>query len=364
MTTAALTWVDPGPFDQIVGFAYPTISFRFCLRRDDALVIKPNSADSVDMTLYDEAWDFLFQGNSWGETQLTYEEAIEDLINSFEYHKNYYIITFNTSILLNYVQKERQDFKVYLVTDGAMTLTTTYPRCYTEQQEPVAISPGTYEIALPLWNRTSVTTYTSLISATRTTTLACSIPYRATYSIGNANSLGRFLFPVVGVTWSPNEVLTGWVYHLDITILCPGIVFYLPQQTIQNMTPPPTLPGSHEDRVHTFYNDLVISLALDSCSTLWQATSTTVSTNFGYSGTIPFAPTIGTLFNATFHIPETQSPNLEGTPFSRTFQFIWNRSSFQYDTGHWPNFHYDQTASLTYSPQLGFEAILFTPEPE
>ncbi len=364
MSASALTFVDPGPFDQIIRFAFPATTFRFQIFRDDGLRFTPESEEGVEMSLYDDTWRFLFRGESWSDPELNYTEATPGLITSFDYRNNYYTITFNLTVVEAFIQRGRHNFLVYLITDGSRSLETKFPRCYTDATQPATLSEGNYNITIPLWDKTTDTTYPNEATTTKLSTLTSSVPYKARYFINNANASGRFLLPILAVTWSPNDALTSWLYELKITINCPGFSAYIPQQTIAGMTPPTNPPTSAEDREHRWYNNLILTMAFDSCPTLWNATRIEVTSSFGYSTTIPFAETKSTLFNDAYELPETFPPNGLGKTFSRSHQFVWDQTTFQYDTGIWPIFNFAQVASMVQSPHTGYDALIFYPEPE
>lgn len=366
MSQAALSFVDPGPFDQIVGFGMTAVTYRLRVIRDDGLIFNPESA-GMTITLFDENWNYLFEGFSWPEpgtqADFTYWEATPGLIVSYGYRDEYYTITFNMGVVWELLQRGRNDFVVYIMIDGAKTLETYFPRSYTSSTEPFAISVGNYDIYIPYWEKVTTNTYPNLGTTNRTTTLYSSVPYSARYRISYANSYGRFVFPILAVVWTPNSYMTGWQYDLRIIVNCPNIQFYIPPQSIAGLTPPQYPPSSPSDQVDSFYVDLVLTIAVDACSNIWNETTIDVTTEFGYSGTIPFSGTNSTMFSATYYLPDVRPASLLGDAYSRTLQFIWDRTTIPYDTGIWPTFYQGQLATMTQSPQIT-DSLTFYPEPE
>ncbi|MBF0189790.1 MAG: hypothetical protein HQL99_01410 [Magnetococcales bacterium] len=364
MSDAALPFIDPGPFARITAFSFPATTFYLRILRDDGLEFAPDSAEGMGMTLYDENWEFLFQGDSWADPELIFTEAATGLIARFSYAAPYYAITFNLPALRAFLDRPIHNFKAYLVTEGSRSLETVHPRLYTNSQDPLLIPPGRYQIQIPFWDVLTSTSHPDLYTTVHHTTVLSSVPYTVRYTIGNANALGRFRFPILAVTWSANASLTGWTYDLEFIPQCPGLEFYMPRQTIANLTPPFHLPGSHNDQVKTVYTNLILTLGLGSCANLWYATRVQIGTSFGYEAIIPFSDFPGSFFNDTFTLNGVRPPNLFGDDYVRTHHLVWNSDRFTYNTGHWPDLHVNQIAILEQSPAPGSDALHLKPQPE
>ncbi|MBF0628683.1 MAG: hypothetical protein HQL91_10760 [Magnetococcales bacterium] len=367
MPTAALPFIDPGPFDRITGFSASTPNHDFALHvfRDDGLHYTPEAPENVDIVLFSDSWDFLFQGSTIARPQLNHQEAAPGLIRRFTYAAPHYVIAFNKSVLEEYLQRQIHEIAVYLITNGERTLETLYPRQYDNAPVPFLLLPGNHDIRIPFWEESTETTHPDQITTTLTTQLRSSVPFRTQYSIGNAIAMARFRFPILAVTWSPNPTMTGWSYDLNFNVPCSGIELFLPPQTIVGLTPPNHLPASYGERVKSFYNDLILILGVGACSTLWSALRVAVTTSFDYTATIPFAPSYLTAFNDTIEPDGLQPPNLpSGSSYSRTHRLEWNSDHLPYSTGHWP-IHYDnQAATLEQSPFVRYDALHFQPQPE
>ncbi|MBF0296685.1 MAG: hypothetical protein HQL96_15990 [Magnetococcales bacterium] len=363
MSEAAFSHVDPGPFDRIVGFSRPSLSWRLRIRRDDGLVYAPESEEGVVISLFDTDWNLLFQGYSQADPELLFASDIPNLVSGFGFHDQHYVITFALAVVEEALFRHRNDLFVYVRTEGARTLETTHPRCYTDAREPFPIAPGRHEITIPFWDRINTTGYAGLATTVKTTTLYSSVPFTGYYVIANANACGRFRFPVLVVEWTPNNTLTGWRKELRFSPACLGIEFYLPSQTLPGLDAPDHPPATPQDRLVSVLHDVEVVIALNSCLLQWEWTRIGVATNFGYAATIPFAPDRYTLFDAEYPFPGVFEPNLFGQPFTRTWHFLWNRTSFLYDTGVWPQIYTGQLAQLAQSPQT-YDAIHLLPAPE
>ncbi|MBF0272803.1 MAG: hypothetical protein HQL98_12165 [Magnetococcales bacterium] len=364
MSDAALPLIDPGPFERIIAFSFPATTFHLRVLRDDGLEFTPDSEEGMGMILYDENWEFLFHGNSWADPKLGFTEAATGLITRFSHAAPYYTITFNLPVLQKFLDRPIHNFKVYLVTEGERSLETIHPRRYADSPDPLLMPPGHHLIRIPFWETLTTVIHPDLYTTIHHTTVHSSVPYTASYAIGNGNALARFRFPLLAVTWSPNHALTGWTYALEFNIQCPDIEFYMPRQTIANMTPPLHPPGSPNDRIQTVYANLVLILGMGACSNLWYATRIQVTTSFGYGATIPFSTSPGSFFSDAITLAGIRPGNLFGDPYIRTHRLLWNSDRFTYNTGHWPDIHVNQIATLEQSPATGFDVLHFQPQPE
>ncbi|MBF0127568.1 MAG: hypothetical protein HQM02_10205, partial [Magnetococcales bacterium] len=313
MSGAALTFVDPGPFDQIMAFAFPAVTYRFRILRDDGLLFAPESDEDVDLLLYDEFWNPLFSGNTRADPELSYSEEIPGLIVGFGYHAPHYTVAFSLTVVREVLQRHRYDFLVHVVTDGSRTLETTYPRCFVPGCAPVAITPGSHDLRIPFWSKETEETAITPTTIIRTTTFQSSVPYRARFTI--ANAWGRFRFPVMVVSWTPDSGLSGWSHALQFTVNCSGLAIHLPAQSIQGLTPPAHTPVSPLDHVTSVYYNLEVALALGSCASVWNATRVGVATDFGYAASIPFASFDLALFDGEYDLPGVQEPNTSGRTY-------------------------------------------------
>ncbi|MBF0180712.1 MAG: hypothetical protein HQM03_11885 [Magnetococcales bacterium] len=363
MAEAAFAYMDLGPFDRIVGFSRPSVSWSLRIRRDDGLVYAPESEEGVVIQLFDTEWTLLFEGYSQADPDLLFASDIPDLVSGFGFHDQHYVITFSLTVVEEVLFRQRNDLFVYVRTDGSGTLETTHPRCYTDAREPFPIAPGRHEITIPFWDKVNTTGYAGLATTIKTSTLYSSVPFTAYYIIANANACGLFRFPVLVVEWSPNNAMTGWRHDFRFYPTCLGVGVYLPSQSLPGLTAPDHPPATPQDRLVSVLHDVEVEIALDSCLDQWSWTRIGVSTNFGYAATIHFAPDRYTLFDAEFPLPAVFEPNLFGQPFARTWRFLWNRTSFTYDTGVWPQMHANQVAQLAQSPRT-YDAIHLLPAPE
>lgn len=363
MTNPVILGVDIGPFDQIIAFNAPPNRFRFRFIRADGVHITPDSDAWVEITLYSEFNEWFFTGNSWADPDFGYTEAHDGLIKSFDYRYAHYEIEFNPEILRNIYNQFLYDFKVYLMTDGDKTLETTYPGCYHDSQKPVAMPPATYDVPIPLWHKTTLTSYLDITTTIKNTIMYASVPYAGSYRIRSANAMANFLFPILGVIWSANPSLTGWTYELQLSINCPGIDLYLPDQNIEDLTPPKALPSSPTDQQMAFYYNIILTLGLGECSNVWHAMRLHAETSFGYTGNVPFSEAEVAFLDADFDFPGIFSPSVSGQSFSRAWQLQWNHNWIMYETGYWPVYYSNQVASLVQSPEVDFDSLHFHPEP-
>ncbi len=95
----------------------------------------------------------------------------------------------------------------------------------------------------------------------------------------------------------------------------------------------------------------------------WFGTVIDCSTNFGYHATIPCIGIVSPLFSAD-HSLGRQAANSQGKDFVRRYQFQWDQSSFEYDTGEGAGRLLRQTATQVQSPVTAFEQFLVQPLPE
>ncbi|MBF0212194.1 MAG: hypothetical protein HQM00_01375 [Magnetococcales bacterium] len=364
MPDTILPLIDTGPFDQITAFSFPALSYHLRIVRDDGFQFAPDSEEGVSIRLFDTQWEFLCEANSWADPVLTYTEATPGLIARFTYQAPYYILTFSMPVVREFLQRHRNDFQVYLVTEGGRSLETLYPRRYAEEGDPVAISPGHYDLSIPFWELTTTPIHPDLNTTIQETLLRTSIPYTAHYEIANGNALARFRFPILAVLWSPNASLTGWTYDLHFTAQCPGLETFVPKQSIDGLTPPDDPPLSHNEEVRKLYTNLILTLGLGACSNLWNGLRLQVSTDFGFETTIPFIPANSGGKEVVFPIPGIHPPNLFGDTYSRTHRLIWETNHFLYHTGFWPNIHQDQAATLVQSPVTQYETLQLQPQAE
>ncbi|MBF0417563.1 MAG: hypothetical protein HQL86_04870, partial [Magnetococcales bacterium] len=191
-----------------------------------------------------------------------------------------------------------------------------------------------------------------------------SIPYSATYHISAAIPTARFHLPTLVVLWSPNYWMTGWTYDLKIAFNCAGMVWFIPNQIIENLIPPNGPPNSSSDKRVMTYSNLHLTIGFGSCSTLWNAMRLEITTSFGPSATIPFTASWYNAFSATYPLAGIRSPSLQGDTYDRTCQLVWNGNQLTYNTSYWPLYHPNEIATLIEGPEATFEDISFYPEPE
>ncbi|MBF0614221.1 MAG: hypothetical protein G8237_04945 [Magnetococcales bacterium] len=358
--------INPGPFDRITGWSWPTITYRLHLIRDDGLHYTPETPENLEILLYDSRWNLLFTGSTSAVPELHHMAATPGLILRFTYVAPHYVISFDRTVLRTLLELTGNHFELFLVTQGERTLECTYPRRYTGNgPEPRHIRPGSHTIPIPFWERTTQTLQTHLRTLRIQTTIRSSVPFTTHYTISNGMALARFRLPILAVTWTPNARLTGWNHTLHLTILCPGIEYLLPRQIIANLNPPPDPPSSPTDQVKTLHGGLIVTLGLGACSGLWSSMQVALHTNFNYEATLPFAATESSGYNTTFPIGGVHGPNLASSQsYIRTHTLVWSPDHFLYQTGHWPLVYHSQIATLEPSPVARYDAIDLQPQPE
>ena len=212
---------------------------------------------------------------------------------------------------------------------------------------------------LPLWEISEEVWHPTTRSTTKRTIIRSGISFDTVLKIQNGNSLGRFRLPLLGVVWTPNANLSGWVGQFQVNHVCSGGRIAIPWQ-YPNISPPAQKPTSSQDRVHLVHANVVLDIAISDCPGYWEASSVSVSSDFGYATTIPYSLASGSGFNDEQSLG-TQPPCPAGCSFARTYTFHWSRSSFQYDTGESPNLYYNQTATLVQSPATSYDQMIATP---
>lgn len=277
-----------GPFDRISSWSLPAAELRLHLIRDDGLHYTPDGEENIEFRLHDDQWNLLFQGSTLASPELHHLSDYPGLIVGFRFADPHYVVTFNLNVVEESLNCPRNRFAVFLITQGDRTLETLYPRNYTAGLEPVAIRPGTHTVRIPFWEPWSQILSAQQRSTTVQSLIRSSVPFTVRYAIGNAIALGRFRFPVLAVTWSPNAHLTGWSHELHFTLICPNVEMFLPRQNIAELNPPSNPPLSPSDRVRTVYRDLILILGLGACNPLWNSMRVEVTSDFGYAATIPF----------------------------------------------------------------------------
>ena len=362
------SFVAAGPFARMTAIHFPGMQFRLRIIRDDGLVFDPQSGEHISIRLYAETGQLLFTGLTAttvdlpGYPDLYFEEGFPGILTMFVYTEGYYTIVLNGVILRNALGLIGGSLRYSLVTEGDRTLETFFPRVYAGAGSPLLITPGTWEVSIPFWSVTSVDTYPDLVTTVRTTTVYASVPYESTYSIIAGNSLGRFLFPFLGVEWTPNADLSGWLGLFQVDNVCTQGEIAIPWQ-YPNIHAPSTLPTDPGQRIYWVYANVVLQVALGPCSDTWFGTTIDVSSEFGYADVIPFS----SMRSAGFQVeqPLGSQPVTEvGKTFVRSYTFQWERSSFQYDTGEEAQRYLGQTATLVQSPAIDFERLTLVPLPE
>lgn len=363
-------FVAPGPFAQIRAIHFPSKRFQLRIVRDDGLEFTPQSWEEITLRLYAETGQWLFSGRSAmdatlpGYPSLYYEEGVPGVVTTFLYQDGYYNIVLNGPVLRDALglTGDSESLRCSLVTEGDKTLQTFFPRVYAGVGAPLLITPGTWEVTIPYWSVMSEDTYPNLVTTVRTTTVHTSVPYESTYRILYGNAVGRFLLPFLGVAWTPNANLSGWIGQFQVENVCTGGDIAIPWQ-YPNIAPPSTLPSDPGQRIHLLYSNVILQVALGPCPDNWQGTAIPVSSDFGYGDVIPFCRVGSPAFHAEYPLG-ARPATPEGDVFIRQYAFQWDRYSFQYDTGEGAQHYPGQTATLVQSPAIDFEQFTVVPLPE
>ena len=320
------------------------------------------------MRLYAETGEWLFTGLSSmdialpGYPKLYYEEGVAGIVTDFLYEDGYYSVVLNDLLLRDALALTEGVIRCRLVTDGLKTLETFFPRAYTGGGVGALMAPGTWEVRVPYWSIVQVDTYPDLVTTVRESTVYTSVPYEGGYCIQEGNALGRFLLPLLGVAWTPNANLSGWVGLFQVENVCTQGLIAIPWQ-FPDIAPPSLPPADPGQRIHLIYTNVILQVALGPCSDYWQGSRIEVSSGFGYSGTIPFSAVGMPAFHAE-HAFGVQPVAMRGKRFVRQYVFQWERASFTYDTGEGAQRYLDQTAVLVQSPAIDFDQLKLLPLPE
>ncbi len=352
-------FMAPGPFARITAIHFPGALFQLRLLRDDGYLYIPGGP-SLRIKLSIPGGAEIFTGYT---DDLDYLEAENGLVNVFEFLDGYFRLELNRTILKNKYGLIGADVGFILTTDGEDTLTCQYPRIYAGVGSAVAITVGRREVRIPFWQVSTTTVYPTATSTAKTTTVRSSVPYGVIYGIENGNALGRFQLPTLGVEWLPTEDLSTWYRLFHVNGVCSQGTINIPSQSVAGMGPPAQSPTGPGDRIYTVSFNVNLAVALSACPNAWSATAITVSSDFGYSDTIPYNNAAEACFAVNYPLAD-QTPNLAGRSFQRTYSFQWDVSSFPYDTGEWPQLYLDQTAVRVQSPAIDFDRFSVTPLPE
>lgn len=362
------SFIAPGPFARLAGIHFPNRRFQFSFTRDDGLIYIPQSEEGITLSLYASTGDRLFEGWSAldntlpGYPNLYYQEDFPGTVTGFFFKDGYYSIVFDGLALQAALQSVSSDIQCYLVTEGDDTLETLFPRYYTDPGSGQLIAPGVWDVSIPYFSVRHVDTYPVLSTTVRTTTIKSSVPFQPHYAIQGGNALGWFLLPVLGVVWTPNDNLSGWVGLFQVDNVCSQGLIHIPWQ-YPEIDPPSNLPTSPEDRSFLLYENVALKIALGVCPDHWGDSTVAVSSDFGYQAVIPFIPEGSPLFEANYGLgPRPQ--NMFGLSVNRTYQFQWDSTLFQYDTGEGEDRYLGQSAVLIQSPVLDFENFTIEPLPE
>lgn len=361
--------VAPGPFARLTGLSFPGRRFRFRIVRDDGLEYAPHSGEGITLRLYAATGAWLFSGFSLRDLlspaypNLAYEEGVPGLVTAFTYEDGYYSVVLSGPVLWDALGLTEATLRCALVTEGTHTLETFFPRIYEASGVgKTLMAPGTWEVTVPFWSVEQGDLYPNVLTTVRTTTVYSSIPYTCVYHVMDGNALGRFLLPYLGVVWTPNTDLSGWVGRFQVDNVCTQGLIAMPWQ-YPDITPPAALPTHSGQRVHGVYENVVLQVALGPCPDRWEGTRVNISSEFGYGDVIPFSNVEAPGFQAEFLLGD-QPVSWEGAAFVRQYVFQWDQSVFQYDTGEGEHRYVGLTASLVQSPAIDFERLTATPLPE
>ena len=356
--------IAPGPFARLTHIHFPGWRFRFHIMRDDGLHYTPYCGEGITLSLYAETGEWLFSGFSAqdGNGDLPYEEGIPALVSAFVFEEGYYSVSLNSLVIQDVLGFMGGPFRCSLMTDGVNTLKTYYPRQYGEGGSPTLIKPGYWSVIIPYWSVVRVDHYPNLITTVRRTTVYASIPYASVYRIQDGNALGRFLFPLLGVVWTPNADLSGWQGLFQVENVCTQGEIAVHWQ-YPNISPPSQCPTDAGERIFMVYANAILQVALGSCPDVWPGSRIDVSTGFGYEAVIPFSSVLSPGFQVDVSLPG-QPGSLWGAESVRQYVFHWDRSTFHYDTGEGMQRYEGQTATLLQSPPLDFEQWIVVPLPE
>ncbi len=338
------------------------ISFK--ITRADGAVCKPSyvsfgSSYSLSLKLYANSSELIFSGSSRYFKQ--YESDVPGLIRSCSLHHytGLFQITLDRGILSNEFGLSG-DIQLKLTTEGLTPEDKTFLTSH-------SVSQGMNDLKIPLWHvLETIDIQNNGRAFVRNSHVWSSVPFSVDYKIENANSLGNFKLPVLGVVWTPNADLSGWIGLFQITNICSQGTIAIPWQFPEGVTQPAQPPSSPEDRIFTVYNNVMLRIALSECPSRWNETQIECLSNFGnIEFTIPYSGSGSELFNFEPELDD-EPPCINKKVFQRIYSFNWDRSSFQYDTGESPSLFLNQTATLQntwYAPALytDFETLSFTP---
>lgn len=351
------------PFEQMIDFHFPSWRWRFSFLRDDGLRYTPLEDESLTIHLYEAEGRWLFTGQSVAVgADLPYEEAATGLIKGFFYQDGCYVVVFNRVIWKSLLGGVTASPACRLVTEGVNTLTTRYPRGYLAESVGTPILPGLWAVTLPFWSVTTTESHPALVTTVQQSRVRSSIPYEATYRLQHANTYARFLMPVLGVTYLPNETMTDWIGAVQVDHLCDWGAIIIPWQAL-DMARPATPPTDPAERIHMTGYNISLIIAMGACAGKWPGTAIEVTTDFGCQESLSFCPPGTSPFFADYPLG-AQAINLSGKLFTRQYQFQWDRDSFVYKTSEGALVYPRQTATLIQSPLTVFDSLLLQPLPE
>ncbi|MEO5352695.1 MAG: hypothetical protein H7835_05710 [Magnetococcus sp. XQGC-1] len=352
------------PLTRIIDFHFGW-SWRLRIVRDDGWLYAPDDAEKLTIQLYTEEGEWLFTGHASGPEReaLPYAAVASGLVGSFLYENESYTVSFNSSVMQLFLPTAGENPRCRLVTAGTNTLQTFFPRGYLAGDTGQLLPPGAWEVTIPLWSVTTVESHPDRMTVAKTTTVRSSIPYQVTYTLREADTLGYFFLPVVGVVWRAAADLSGWVGGVQVDNICQQGPSVIPWQPAYAPAPdtPPTTPG---ERLFALHYNLKLLVGLGPCPGQWPGMVIAVTSNFGYQGSIPFAGHPAMALNADYPLG-AQPATLQGREYARQYQLLpWNHPSFLYDTGEGAARLLRQTATWVQGPLPYFEQCQIQPLPE
>ncbi len=357
----------PTPSAMYVGpFARPiaarlsrNVDYEFTFVRDDGTTITPDLEEGLEIVLYDPEGKGLCTCYS---QSLTFREEIPGLVASFNFINGSYRLELELEPMKELTGLTKPEIKCRLLTRGSKTIETVYSRAYYPEKGIHLIAPGSHTITIPYWYSMIQIEHPTLYKTEKTITIRSSIPFRADLDISNAQPLGNFLLPRLGVVWVPKPDLSGWAGSMDIRDVCISGTLHSPWQASEDTPPPTDMPTSHLERRYIVYENVVVKIALSACPGGWNALAVDLGSDLGFSHHLPYVPP-GSVGVDLEHPISDFGKNLAGKSFKVTGELLWSGSQFTYSTGENP-IHTNQIATLVESPVMDFDLINFQPLPE
>ena len=208
-----------------------------------------------------------------------------------------------------------------------------------------------------IWETTVAVEYKTIRRSIVTTTHRSNIAHQATFNIFQGNAVGRFLLPLLGVVWTPNADLSGWVGMFQVENVCAQGTITIPWQypDIDPPSDPPTDPGQ---RIFLVYANVILEIAIGTCPSFWEASSVDVYSDFGYNALFPYSIS-GSGINETFDLGDQFPNSAEGQKYAVTYDFNWSRTTFSYATGEGSQRYTGLTATLI-GAGVGLHLMIFT----